>query len=205
MASVESLLRLEQIDIAKMNRKQLAGVVSQLSSAANKRLARLEQAGVAELSPAYGNVLERGTSRFSIAGKNTNQLRHEFANIRKFLQSKTSTVTGVKAWKRKVEKKLGTTFTFAEFANFNEAMRELRKVVGRDVIAADSTNIANWMRQEIANPANETPDGNVAVDAVIARINANYEDFMEKRAELWGGLDIDEFYDIDADESYFDE
>lgn len=205
MASVESLLRLEQIDINRMNRDELAAVVSQLSSAANKRLSRLEQSGLAKLSPAYGNVLERGTSRFSVAKKNTNQLRHEFADIRKFLRSKTSSVTGVTAWKRKVEKKLGTTFTFAEFSNFNEAMRALRNAVGRDVIDADSTNIANWMRQEIADPANETPNGNVSVDAVIARINSNYEDFMEKRSKLWGGIDIDEFYEIDADDSYFDE
>jgi translation initiation factor 2 beta subunit (eIF-2beta)/eIF-5 len=87
-----------------MSRRELAQVTSILSSAANKRIARIEKAGVT--SPAVAN-LKRHDGKFSVKGKNTNQLRSEFARARNFMQNATSSVSGAKASAKQIEKNLG--------------------------------------------------------------------------------------------------
>lgn len=101
---VKDVLRLSDVQINKMSRKELAQVTSILSSAANKRIARIEKAGVT--SPAVANVKSH-EGRFSVKGKNTNQLRGEFARARNFMSNTTSTVRGAKSSARQIEKNLG--------------------------------------------------------------------------------------------------
>ena len=101
---VKEVLRLSDVQINKMSRKELAQVTSILASAANKRIARIEKAGVT--SPAVANV-KAHEGRFSVKGKNTNQLRGEFARARNFMSNVTSTVKGAKSSARQIEKNLG--------------------------------------------------------------------------------------------------
>lgn len=101
---VKDVLRLSDIQINKMSRRELAQVTSILASAANKRIARIEKAGVT--SPAVANVKSH-EGRFSVKGKNTNQLRGEFARARNFMSNVTSTVKGAKSSARQIEKNLG--------------------------------------------------------------------------------------------------
>lgn len=101
---VKDVLRLSDIQINKMSRRELAQVTSILASAANKRIARIEKAGVT--SPAVANV-KANEGRFSVKGKNTNQLRGEFARARNFMTNVTSTVKGAKSSARQIEKNLG--------------------------------------------------------------------------------------------------
>ena len=101
---VKDILRLSDVQINKMSRRELAQVTSILASAANKRIARIEKAGVT--SPAAANV-KAHEGRFSVKGKNTNQLRGEFARARNFMNNVTSTVKGAKSSARQIEKNLG--------------------------------------------------------------------------------------------------
>lgn len=101
---VKEVLRLSDVQINKMSRRELAQVTSILASAANKRIARIEKAGVT--SPAVANVKSH-EGRFSVKGKNTNQLRGEFARARNFMTNVTSTVRGAKSSARQIEKNLG--------------------------------------------------------------------------------------------------
>ena len=101
---VKEILNLSDVQINKMTRKELAQVTSILASAANKRIARIEKAGVT--SPAVSNVKSH-EGRFSVKGKNTNQLRGEFARARNFMNNVTSTVKGAKSSARQIEKNLG--------------------------------------------------------------------------------------------------
>ena len=101
---VKEILNLSDVQINKMTRKELAQVTSILASAANKRIARIEKAGVT--SPAVSNVKSH-EGRFSVKGKNTNQLRGEFARARNFMTNVTSTVKGAKSSARQIEKNLG--------------------------------------------------------------------------------------------------
>lgn len=101
---VKEILNLSDIQINKMSRRELSQVTSILSSAANKRIARIEKAGIT--SPAVANV-RKHDGKFSVKGKNTNQLRSEFARARNFMQNATSSVRGAKQSARQIEKNLG--------------------------------------------------------------------------------------------------
>ena len=101
---VKDILQLSDVQINRMSRRELSQVTSILSSAANKRIARIEKANVT--SPAVQNVM-RHEGKFSVKGKNTNQLRSEFARARNFMQNTTSTLRGAKASARQIEKNLG--------------------------------------------------------------------------------------------------
>lgn len=68
--------------------------IRKLTAKANKRLARLEKNGL-ESSPAYQKWLADGEVRFSVKGKDHNQLQKEVARLKRFLNSETSTVRGV--------------------------------------------------------------------------------------------------------------
>ena len=74
----------------KENRKR----ISRLVSLANKRLKRLEDAGLDD-SPAYQKWVEAGSEKFSVKGKDHNQLQRELSRLKNFIESETSTVRGV--------------------------------------------------------------------------------------------------------------
>ena len=68
--------------------------IRKLTATANKRLERLEKNGL-ESSPAYQKWLADGEVRFSVKGKDHNQLQKEVSRLKRFLESETSTVRGV--------------------------------------------------------------------------------------------------------------
>ena len=74
----------------KENRKR----ISRLVSLANKRLKRLEEAGLDD-SPAYQKWVEAGAEKFSVKGKDHNELQRELSRLKNFIESETSTVRGV--------------------------------------------------------------------------------------------------------------
>jgi len=74
----------------KENRKR----ISTLVSLANKRLRRLEKAGLTT-SPAYQKWVDDGAVNFSVKGKNHNELQKELSRLKNFVESETSTVRGV--------------------------------------------------------------------------------------------------------------
>ena len=66
---------------------------SRLASLANKRVARLEANDLTD-SPAYQMYIKTG-GKFGVKGKNHNELQHEVARLRRFIDAQTSTVKGV--------------------------------------------------------------------------------------------------------------
>ena len=74
----------------KENRKR----ISTLVSLANKRLRRLEKAGLTT-SPAYQKWVDDGAKNFSVKGKDHNELQKELSRLKNFVESETSTVRGV--------------------------------------------------------------------------------------------------------------
>lgn len=74
-------------------RQQLAREVSRLASMANKRLKRLEKNEL-EDTPAFREWVKNGEVKFSVKGKDYNQLQSEYWRVKHFIDSKTSTVKG---------------------------------------------------------------------------------------------------------------
>lgn len=66
---------------------------SRLASMANKRVKRLETKNLTD-SPAYKKFIDEGGAKFSVAGKSHNELQSEVARMRRFVESKTSTIRG---------------------------------------------------------------------------------------------------------------
>lgn len=94
----KQLLNLPITDVNKMTAAELRAAVQVLSSAANKRLARLGSTEIGQLSPAYTSAMKRSYTgvkggKFGTSSKNRNQLLNEFKAVKGFLELKTSTVT----------------------------------------------------------------------------------------------------------------
>lgn len=68
--------------------------VSRLAATANKRIKRLEKNELTN-SPAYQKLLQNGEPKFSVRGKDFNQVQQEYGRLKRFLESETSTIRGV--------------------------------------------------------------------------------------------------------------
>ena len=107
--SIEDIMNLGAGNIMRLNETDLRAVTTRLVSASNKRLARLKKAGI-NYTPAMHKIYTQGATRFSVKGKNRNQLMHEFANVRNFLNDKTSSVSGYKKFAKKFAETFGQDY-----------------------------------------------------------------------------------------------
>lgn len=100
--TLNELLDMNWKDISSLTTKELRELSNRLNSAANKRLRRIESSGAQEFSPAYmGTRQARGD--FSTAGlKTRTQIKNEIQRATTFLKSKTSSLRGIKEYKKKV-------------------------------------------------------------------------------------------------------
>lgn len=106
--SIQQLMRLRASTVNSMNKEDLRRVVSRLASAANKRARRMEAKGIT--TPATRQMEKEG-GKFSVKGKDVNELRHEYRRVRKFLRNKTSTISGYKKMIARLRDKLAKSRT----------------------------------------------------------------------------------------------
>lgn len=150
MPRIDELITLTSKDVAKMSRAELAKVVSQLASAGNKRLRRLETTPMGTESRPYKTAMEVGN--FSVAGKNQGQLQNEFKRVTEFLKTKTSTVSGWKAEKTRVYKRIGDKFDSEEAEKaFWRAYRGIAKSEKALHKSYGSTETQRHLRREQSN------------------------------------------------------
>ena len=123
---ISDILSMKPAEIRRMTRSELARRVSQLASAANKRLKRLAAAGLTN-TPAY-NYVERSGGKFSVAGKDIQELQNEYLRAKQFLspETQTSTVRGARQAEKRVRQ---STSAFMESINsdYNEWSEEDKK------------------------------------------------------------------------------
>lgn len=84
--------------------------INRYVSLANKRIQRLENAGLTD-SPAYQKLLENGGAKFSVKGKTHNQLQHEISRLTDFVNSETSTIRGINNNLKEIAKNTGIKFS----------------------------------------------------------------------------------------------
>ena len=77
----------------KQRIRQLKQEISKKASMANKRLKRLESNDLTNV-PAYRQYVQGGGVKFSVKGKNYNELQADLPRVNHFMDSKTSTVRG---------------------------------------------------------------------------------------------------------------
>ena len=91
--------------------------INRYISLANKRIKRLEEAGLKD-SPAYQKLMENGGAKFSVKGKTHNQLQQEVSRLTNFINAQTSTIRGVNNNLKEIAKNTGVKFT---------SLKDLRK------------------------------------------------------------------------------
>lgn len=130
-------------NVSNYTREELEQTVRRASGAANRRLKRLEEAGETKgvYKRALGMLETQGRTKFSGAVKSMtcSELVAEYLRLRDFLSAKTSTMQGIKDWKRNIYESLkdrGFTGSKTELSElFDKYMTaELEAALGSDVV-----------------------------------------------------------------------
>lgn len=101
--SVKNYLNMSSKQISKLSDKELRQAITVMDSAANKRIKRVYSAGLS--SGKIDRQLENG--KFSVKGIDTRAgLENAFINVKQFLESQTTSVSGIKRQQQRTFKNL---------------------------------------------------------------------------------------------------
>lgn len=194
--SISSILGMDIETLVRMDRRELAKNVSILASAANKRLRRIEKAGEKDAF-AYSKIMERHGD-FSVKGKDLNELRKEFVQVKGFLQNQTSTVGGWRKFLKETKKRIDPSGEWKGFESKESRTsywRSYNRAIERhSSLRNDSLRVQKIIREIYQDFPLSSED---ELERLIeSRIGSEYEDIDEEiRAEDKG----DDFYDVWSD------
>ena len=135
---------------------ELKKEVSRMASIANKRLKRLERNELTEL-PAYKSWVESGAIKFSVKGKDYNQLQAEFWRLKRFLDNKTSLVKQANKFLREMAENTGIKYNSLadlkskskEFFRLAEKVKGYYKMSELNALALDYQKIWEQINVQI--------------------------------------------------------
>lgn len=144
------------VQIASEKYLALKKEVSRMASMANKRLVRLEKNELTEL-PAYQSWVESGAIKFSVAGKDYNELQSEFWRLKRFLDNKTSLVREANNYLREIAENTGIKYNgladlkvkSKEFFRLAEKVKEYYKMSEESALALDYQKIWEQINVQI--------------------------------------------------------
>lgn len=182
---INDILNLEPGDLMKLDRPQLAKIVSQMSSVANKRVKRLEASNVS--SQALENV-QRGGGKFGTKGLTLNQLRAEYKRARGFLTSKSSTIRGAKKVNKELQLRLGGSMTPTQMKNFWGVYNRLAEIEPNFLREYGSTQMQRFLRNEVVENGTNTEE----------LLQRGLEEIERRYLEEQGSMldDLGEFFEI---------
>lgn len=130
--------------------------VSRMASMANKRLRRLERNELTDL-PAYQSWVEGGAIKFSVKGKDYNQLQSEFWRLKRFLDNKTSLVRQANKYLREMAENTGIKYNSLadlkakskEFFKLADKIKEYYKMSEMNALALDYQKIWEQINVQI--------------------------------------------------------
>lgn len=168
-------------NLASDKYKELRAEVSRMASMANKRLNRLENNNLTML-PAYQAWEQNGSIRFSVKGKDYNQLQAEFWRLKNFLDDRTSTVREANAFLREMAENTGIQYNgledlknkSARFFELAEKIREYNQAIGQAAQALDYQKIWQQINTAVQQDALDLSEA-VSSDEQLER----FLDFMK--------------------------
>lgn len=168
------------VNLASDKYKELRAEVSRMASMANKRLNRLENNNLTML-PAYQSWEQNGAIRFSVKGKDYNQLQAEFWRLKNFLDDRTSTVREANAFLREMAENTGIQYhgledlknKSARFFELAEKIREYNQAIGQAAQALDYQKIWQQINTAVQQDALDLSEA-VSSDEQLER----FLDFM---------------------------
>jgi hypothetical protein len=168
------------VNLASDKYKELRAEVSRMASMANKRLNRLENNNLTML-PAYQAWEQNGSIRFSVKGKDYNQLQAEFWRLKNFLDDRTSTVREANAFLLEMAENTGIQYNgledlknkSARFFELAEKIREYNQAIGQAAQALDYQKIWQQINTAVQQDALDLSEA-VSSDEQLER----FLDFM---------------------------
>ena len=170
------------VNLASDKYKELKAEVSRMASMANKRLNRLENNNLTML-PAYQAWEQNGSIRFSVKGKDYNQLQAEFWRLKNFLDDRTSTVREANAFLREMAENTGIKYNgledlknkSARFFELAGKIREYNQAIGQAAQALDYQKIWQQINTAVQQDALDLSEA-VSSDEQLER----FLDFMNE-------------------------
>lgn len=169
------------VNLASDKYKELRAEVSRMASMANKRVNRLENNNLTML-PAYQAWEQNGSIRFSVKGKDYNQLQAEYWRLKNFLDDRTSTVREANAFLREMAENTGIQYNgledlknkSARFFELAEKIREYNQAIGQAAQALDYQKIWQQINTAVQQDALDLSEA-VSSDEQLER----FLDFMK--------------------------
>lgn len=117
--TVDSLIDMDYNALVKLSRTEnvdmLRSVVKQMTQVANRRINNLMKDEVGKYSPALKPLHDAGMEKFTTKGLNnrsTNDLMHDYSQLKKFLKAKSSTISGWKEIRSNIAERTGAKKLF---------------------------------------------------------------------------------------------
>lgn len=187
--SVEDILNMDFDKFNELGAKEMKLVVGRLVSAANKRIRRLESAGIE--SPAYRQVMRSG-GYISTQGKDLNALRSEFARARNFLESKTSSRTGYKKIRKETIANLKKEGVEIDPAQFDEVFNLYERLKEIDPSISNRT-----LKYAVLSEIASMPD-TLSIEEKTDLMRQKLVQLYEERAELENGSGgVSDFFEFE--------
>ena len=191
MSTVKQLVDLSTADFIKMSKKERAAVVTQLVSAANKRVKRLEalmKVNPQEKSPALTILEKEHIKKFSSKGLSNQGLIKEFVLLKRFMRAKTSTVKGFKEFKDKYKQNTGM-----EWGSYTSNLFW-------DVYNETKNRHPNLWKHYSSEQIQDELD-KILVSSVKTDINALADELYEammgiKKQDSFDGVNLDDLFDL---------
>lgn len=184
--TVQDILNMDYKVFRDLDTASMKKVLSRLNSAANKRIARLSKS--ATTSPALESVRASG-GKFSVSGKNLNELRAEYARAKNFMQLKSSTVRGWKNIRKDTIRVLQARGVDINAWDFDETIKIYERL--KDV----DPSIANRRFKYLVMSEISQLDESLSLDDKVEVMRQNLTKIYEEQAALTTQYSLSEFFE----------
>lgn len=168
-------------NFTSMKRNELAKQLQPTIDAANKRIKRLQS--METLSPALSSVMENG-GKFSLKGKTRNEVLKEASRAVAFINMRTSTVSGAKAFENNFAAKLSNkskNITNDQRKLLFDSFRKLQQIspVGLNIYGSD--RLVRMLADEVVD---EKYSFETTMQKALNELTKAYEDFQSEYDDL---------------------
>ena len=182
----EAIEKIKSMGIRSLTLQELKEVGRPLMRVARERIRRLEKAGLR--SPAYIGYKEDLGMKTSVNFKDRNKVLSEVYNAYIFLeQSKTSTVREARAYKKRMEERLGTNLTDDQTEAIWDVFHRIEKT---DPLMFQKFGYEQVIHMAVKSANEEDFDVDKATKRLLDEVNqrSNENEYMtedEKRFSIW--------------------
>lgn len=180
---VEDLLKLDISTFNAMSEKELRKVVTFMVSAANKRLARMKKSGLTQY-PAYA---DRKGERFTVKGKNLNQLRSTYVDLKTFFGKETSSLKGISKVRKKIQKGLKEKGIKININEIDELFKGLNKMRELHPLLKESKREYQYLLIDLSH---KMLTSGYSQDEILIALENEYMRLYQKDLMENGNIDI---------------